>query len=46
MSERISDGKIALNKLVPNKVDSNECSLYPAINVIKLKSIFMTPRTK
>lgn len=40
MSERISDGKIALNKLLPHKVDSNECSSYPAINVIKLKSYF------
>ncbi|HCI6990151.1 TPA: hypothetical protein NPQ05_002611, partial [Klebsiella quasipneumoniae subsp. quasipneumoniae] len=40
MSEEISDGKIELIKSVPNIEDSNKCSVYPAISVIKPKSYF------
>ncbi|HDK6221888.1 TPA: hypothetical protein M2P66_002012 [Klebsiella quasipneumoniae] len=40
MSEKISDGKIELIKSVPNIEDSNKCSVYPAISVIKPKSYF------
>ncbi|MCP3435521.1 hypothetical protein NLM65_07595 [Klebsiella variicola] len=40
MNERSSDGKIALNKSVSNKSDSNECSSYPPISVIQPKSYF------
>ncbi|WP_151995159.1 hypothetical protein [Buttiauxella massiliensis] len=40
MSEKISDGKIELNKAIPSLSDKNMCSRYPAISINQSKAYF------